>query len=192
MNLQLDQLKEPVLKGHPLHALLTDLPVGMLTLGVACDVLGLATRQPGWRIAARAAHTGALVSGAAAALVGLWDYQAVPPEHPARKVGALHGYLNAGAMSLVLGSVLLRRDAQAPLSGRPNLAASGLALAAFAGLGVSGWLGGKLVFELGWRVEPAEHAEQLEASLRARGDTSLIDQAHHAVEQHEQEHALLP
>ncbi|HEU0028562.1 MAG TPA: DUF2231 domain-containing protein [Ktedonobacterales bacterium] len=185
-------LKDPLAKGHPLHALFTDLPVGALTLGIACDIAGFVTRQPSWRFAARAAHTGAFASGAVAALLGLWDYQAVPREHPARRVGALHGYLNAGVLALLLASLLARRESQAPADGRPSPTAFAFAAAAFATLAVSGWLGGDLVFHHGWRVAPAEHAEQLESSLRDRGDTELIDQAHEVVEQYEQEHALIP
>lgn len=186
------RMKDPLIKGHPLHALLTDLPVGMLVAGATCDLIGLATRRPAWRFAARTTHTGALVSGGAAALVGLWDYQAVPREHPARRVGALHGYLNAGMLGLLLGSLLLRRESDAPADGRPRTAAVALAVAALAALGVSGWLGGDLVYRLGWRVIPAEHAEQLEDALRQRGDATLIAQAHETVQQYEQSHALLP
>jgi uncharacterized membrane protein len=154
--------------------------------------MGLATRRPAWRFAARVAHTGALASGAAAALVGLWDYQAVPKEYPARRVGALHGYLNAGALALLLGSVALRRESSAPLSGRPSGAACALAAAALATLTASGWLGGQLVFHLGWRVAPAEHAEQLEDALNARGDSALVERAHASVSDYERTHALIP
>lgn len=185
-------MKDPLVKGHPLHALLTDVPVGMFVAGTTCDLIGLATRRPVWRFAARAAHTGAFLSGTAAALVGLWDYQAVPREHPARRMGALHGYINAGMLTLLLGSLALRREVDAPADGRPRLAAAALAGAAFAVLGVSGWLGGDLVYKLGWRVVPAEHAEQLEDALRKRGETELIEQAHDTVQQYEQEHTLVP
>src|SRR5712664_182884 len=53
-------MKDPLIKGHPLHALLTDLPIGMLAGGTACDLLGFATRRHTWRFAARAMHTGAV------------------------------------------------------------------------------------------------------------------------------------
>ena len=185
-------LKDPLVKGHPLHAILTDLPIGAAVFGATCDVIGIATRRPAWRFASRAAHTSALASGAAAALVGLWDYQAVPKEHPARRVGALHGYLNAGALGLLLGSVLLRRESRAPLSGRPNAAACVLSGAALATFTVSGWLGGQLVFHLGWRVVPAEHAEQMEDALRARGETALVEQAKKTVRDYERTHTLIP
>jgi len=185
-------LKDPLVKGHPLHAMLSDLPVGALTLGIACDIVGLVSQRPIWRFSARAAHTGAFLSGLVAAGLGLWDYQAVPREHPARRVGALHGYLNASMLTLQLASLLARRESLAPADGRPSATAFTLATAAFATLAVSGWLGGELVFHLGWRVIPAEHAEQLESALRERGDSGLIDQAHETIQRYERTHALLP
>ncbi len=186
-------MKDPLIKGHPLHALLTDLPIGMLVGGTACDLLGFATRRQTWRFAARAMHTGACASGVAAALVGLWDYQAVPREHPARRTGAIHGYLNASMLALLLASLLLRRESQVPADGRPRAAAAvALSGAALAVLTASGWLGGDLVYRLGWRVVPAEHAEQLEEALRQRGEVGLIEQAHETVRRYEQTHALLP
>lgn len=191
MTLELS-LKEPLIKGHPLHAIVTDLPVGTLVAGNVFDVIGLISRKRPWRFAARAAHTSTLVSGGVAALLGLWDYQAVPREHPARRVGALHGYLNASMLSLVLSSLLLRRESQAPLSGRPRISAVIFSTAALVVLGVSGWLGGDLVYRLGWRVAPAEHDEQLESALRQRGEIHLIEQAHNTVREHEQVNALIP
>ena len=185
-------IKDPLIKGHPLHAILTDLPVGALVAGTTFDLIGLATSHPKWRFAARAAHTGAFISGCGAALVGLWDYQAVPTDHPARRVGAIHGYLNAAVMSLLGSSLLLRREAKAPASGRPSTLGVIFSTAAFAVLGVSGWLGGQLVYHLGWRVTPAEQDEQLEDALRKRGETQLIQQAHDTVQQYEETHSLIP
>jgi uncharacterized membrane protein len=165
-------MKDPLIKGHPLHALLTDLPIGMLAGGAACDLLGFATRRQTWRFAARAMHAGACASGVAAALVGRWDYQAVPREHPARRTGAIHGYLNASMLALLLASVVLRRDSRSPADGQPRAAAVALSGAAQAVLTASGWLGSDLVYRLGWRVVPAE---QLEDALRQRGEVALIE-----------------
>jgi uncharacterized membrane protein len=192
LNRMIATLKDPLIKGHPLHAILSDVPVGSLVAGSAFDLMGMLTGRSSWRVAARAAHMCAFGSGCVAALVGLWDYQAVPREHPARWVGALHGSLNASVMALLVPSLLLRREADAPASGRPATSAVVFGTAALAVLGISGWLGGDLVYHLGWRVTPAEHAEQLEDALRQRGETNLIESAHDTVHHYEQEHALVP
>src|SRR5260221_8952187 len=148
-------MKDPLIKGHRLHALLADLLIGRLAGGTACDLLGFANRRHTWRFAARAMHTGACASGVAAALVGLWDYQAVPREHPARRTGAIHGYLNASMLALLLASLLLRCESQRPADGRPRAPAVALSGAAVAGVTAPGGVAGGLVSPLGWRVVPA-------------------------------------
>ena len=194
-------MKDPLIKGHPLHAILSDLPVGTTTAAVAFDALGMVTRRREWSFAARAALGAAVVSGGVAALVGLWDYREVPQEHPARRTGATHGYVNAGALSLLALSFAARqRGSSARRRGRrgervesgPSIFARATLLAAMMALGVSGWLGGEMVFRLGWRVTPAEHAEQLEEDLRQHGEEARIAKAHTIVQSYEQEHALLP
>jgi hypothetical protein len=127
----------------------------------------------------------------------LWDYQAVPPEHPARKTGALHGYLNAGVLAMLGLTVLsrVRADMTDPTDGGrvdPGGAQRMLPWMALALLTASGWLGGEMVFKLGWRVSPAEVAEQLEASLQKRGDQAPIDDARATVQEYERSHALIP
>ncbi|MBV9230989.1 MAG: DUF2231 domain-containing protein, partial [Chloroflexi bacterium] len=101
-------MKDPIVKGHPLHAILSDLPIGITIAGTIFDLLGLVLPAKQWRFAARSTHTLALLSGIAAALVGLWDYQAVPRDHPARRTGAVHGYLNASALLALLLSLTVR------------------------------------------------------------------------------------
>jgi uncharacterized membrane protein len=179
-------VKDPLVKGHPLHAIATHLPIGGLLIGVGCELVGLVWSAPALRSAADVSLGVALLGGVAAALIGLWDYQAVPREHPARRIGAWHGWTNAGALGLLGAGVGLRW-----VSG-PGPAATLLALLAFAAMSVGGWLGGDLVYRLGWRVVPAEHAEQLEDDLRRSGETSRIERAHRTVRAYEDEHALIP
>lgn len=192
-------MKDPIVKGHPVHAILSDLPIGTTTAAVAFDLMGMVTRRREWYFAANAALGAAVLSGSAAALVGFWDYQAVPPEHPARRTGAAHGYVNAAALTLLALSFGSRwRGSGGPrrrgkrAEAAPGTFAHATALAALLTLGVSGWLGGELVFRLGWRVKPAEYAEQLEEDLRQHGEETRIAKAHDTVQSYEQEHALLP
>jgi uncharacterized membrane protein len=146
-------MKDPLVKGHPLHAMLSDLPIGTAFAGIACDLIGIALRKPQWYSAARMTLGAAVVSGSAAALVGLWDYQAVPHDHPARRSGALYGYLNASALTLLSLSSAVRRRAGVrqrgrPEAARPRLLAVGLSLAAGEILVASGWL--EAISSTGW------------------------------------------
>jgi uncharacterized membrane protein len=190
-------MKDPLIKGHPLHAMLTDLPVGTTVAGVAFDTVADVTHSERWRFAATASFGAAFLSGALAALVGFWDYQAVPPDHPARRTGALHGYLNAGVLVLLgLTTVTRVRATPAPTDTTADKPPSRpfrlLPLLALTVLSVSGWLGGDLVFKLGWRVRPAEYDEQLEADLSRSGDRERIDKAHATAHEYERAHALVP
>jgi uncharacterized membrane protein len=184
-------MKDPIIKGHPVHAILSDLPVGTTTAAVACDLAGIVTGRREWYFATRAMLGMAVLSGSSAALVGLWDYLAVPHEHPARRVGALHGYVNAGVLSLLALSFTARQRRARAKAG-PGVFAHATTVGALMALGVSGWLGGEMVFRLGWRVTPAEHAEQLEEDLRQHGEEARIAKAHAVVQSYEEEHALLP
>ncbi len=169
-------MKDPVIKGHPLHAILTDLPIGITVAAMAFDLIGLLRPDAVWHTGARILTLLALLFGVLAALAGLWDYQAIPRDHPARRTGALHGILNAvGLVLLLIGSVLWW--------------ATLFALAVFI---VAGWFGGELVFAQGWRVTPAEWDEQLEQELRQHGETDPIHRAHATIERYREEQTLWP
>lgn len=190
-------MKDPLVKGHPLHAMLTDLPVGTTVAGVAFDTVADATHSEQWRFAATASFGAAFLSGALAALLGFWDYQAVPPDSPVRRTGALHGYLNAGVLVLLGITTATRVRAMPARTGTPpdkppSRPLRLLPLLALTLLCVSGWLGGDLVFKLGWRVRPAEYDEQLEADLSRSGDRERIDKAHATAHEYERTHALVP
>jgi uncharacterized membrane protein len=146
-----------VIRGHPLHAVLSDVPIAATVLGVAFDLLGLLAGGHDWRFAALVTLAAALLGGIAAALVGWWDYQAVPRDHPSRRTGAVHGILNAASLVFLLASLLLRWLALASGGSGAStpaiaLLAMGFSLLALCGLGVAGWFGGELVFHEGWRV----------------------------------------
>src|SRR4051812_14279321 len=101
-------MKDPLVKGHPLHAMLTDIPIGTALAGSAFDLIGRASGDDRWHFAARASLGAATVGGVASALVGIWDYRSVPPEHPAHRTGARHGWVNTAALVALSASLVLR------------------------------------------------------------------------------------
>ena len=124
--------------GHPLHAAVTDVPVGAWTTALALDALeSLAGREevaPG----ADAAVGIGLAGAVGAALSGLADWHLTSGR--ARKVGLVHGLLNVGVAGIYTASWLCRqRGARA--TGR------GLALAGYALALYTTYLGGNLVYE---------------------------------------------
>ncbi|GGO21919.1 Rieske 2Fe-2S domain-containing protein [Microbispora bryophytorum] len=77
--------------GHPLHPVLTDLPIGSWTTALVLDLTGQ-------KRAARAAVGVGLAGALAAAVTGLHDWQHTHDN--ARRVGMVHGTLNTLAVAL--------------------------------------------------------------------------------------------
>jgi nitrite reductase/ring-hydroxylating ferredoxin subunit/uncharacterized membrane protein len=124
--------------GHPLHPVLTDLPLGAWSAAAVLDLM----ESAGVKGCARGADTAlkvGLAGAAGAVLTGLTDWRAVDP--PARRVGLIHGLLNTTVAGLYAASLVAR--------GRRNrdrgraLAFLGYAVSMF-----SAWLGGELVYRM--------------------------------------------
>jgi nitrite reductase/ring-hydroxylating ferredoxin subunit/uncharacterized membrane protein len=124
--------------GEPLHAVLTDLPVGAWTVAMAFDLLDLMLDRQEFASAADASIGIGLVGAAGAAVTGMTDWSDVDP--PARRLGLIHGLLNLSATALFATSLLLRRR-KSRRNGRV-VSALGYAVVAYAA-----HLGGKMVFE---------------------------------------------
>src|SRR5437764_5082549 len=116
--------------GHPLHPVLTDIPVGAWTAAVILDAMD---EREGADLALKVGLAGAVGS----AVTGLTDWQAT--DGSARRIGLVHGLLNTAATALFAVS-LVKRNQRDRGAGR-TLAAIGYAVA-FA----SAYLGGHLVY----------------------------------------------
>ena len=178
-------MKDPLIKGHPLHAMLSDLPIGALVTSVVLDVIWLAQPLATWRLAAEVALLVTVCGSVLAAGAGLWDWFGIPSEHQSKTTAAYHGWINSAGLALMLASLFVHWRLA-------TVAGPILTFAAFAVTGVAGWLGGELVFRQGWRVTPAEYDELLEEQLRKDGQTDRIRRVHEEVRQFEQEKTLLP
>lgn len=118
--------------GHPLHPVLTDVPIGAWTTGLVLDAAGM---ERGADLATALGLAGAV----AAAAAGLADYADSHGEQ--LRVGSAHAILNMAATftyTLSLAARLSRRR-----TGGIMLAVAGYALA-----GVSSYLGGELAYSL--------------------------------------------
>lgn len=124
--------------GHPLHVILTDIPIGAWTATVTFDALDSMSARREYRIAADAALGLGLIGAVGAAATGLTDWQDIDP--PARRIGLVHGLLNVASV-ILFGSSLVARRRGARSTGR-SLAALGYAVSVAAA-----HLGGNLVYE---------------------------------------------
>jgi uncharacterized membrane protein len=125
----------------PLHAALTDVPMGSWTATVAFDAVGAISGEGRFDSAADAANMLGLAAASVTALTGLNDWSGID-KPAARRVGMVHALLNVTATGLFLGSCIARRQ-QDRSTGRALAALGYLVLTA------SAHLGGSLVYEHG-------------------------------------------
>jgi len=123
--------------GHPLHVILTDIPIGAWTTAMVFDALDSMNTRRQYRVAADMAVTLGLVGAVGTAASGLTDWQDVDP--PARRIGLVHGLLNVVSVTLFGGSLIARRRGS-------RTAGRGLAALGYALLMVAARLGGNLVY----------------------------------------------
>jgi len=124
--------------GHPLHAVLTDVPVGAWTTALIFDALGLISGRDVFARAADASVTIGIAGALCAAATGVTDWQEA--DAPARRLGMIHGILNLSGTGFFTASLISRRRKSRSV---------GLILGAL-GYGVvaaAARLGGKMVYE---------------------------------------------
>jgi nitrite reductase/ring-hydroxylating ferredoxin subunit/uncharacterized membrane protein len=122
--------------GHPLHTVLTDVPIGAWTAALLLDALDIAGERD-YAPGADAAVALGLVGAAGAAITGLNDWKDL--EARPLRIGLAHGALNLSATALFTTSLLLRRSG-ARAAGRSAALAGYLVVVAAA------YLGGDLVY----------------------------------------------
>jgi nitrite reductase/ring-hydroxylating ferredoxin subunit/uncharacterized membrane protein len=124
--------------GHPVHPILTDIPLGSWTTAAVFDVMEIATGKRSYRRGADVAITVGLVGALGAAVTGLTDWHDL--QGRPKKVGMAHGILNGGATLLYATSLALRRGR------KTRGVAKGLAFLGYAVTGLAAFLGGHLVY----------------------------------------------
>jgi nitrite reductase/ring-hydroxylating ferredoxin subunit/uncharacterized membrane protein len=123
--------------GHPLHPILTDLPIGSWTVAAVLDAFEEVSGNRAFARGADAAIGLGVVGALGAAVTGLTDWRHT--DDRARRIGLTHGLLNTGALALYTTSLVLRR-LHARKAGR------GVAMLGYLVASAAGYLGGHLVF----------------------------------------------
>ena len=153
--------------GHPLHPVLTDVPIGAWTTALVFDTLDAGSTGWPWQQTARRRADDAIVVGivgaVGAALAGLTDWQHT--DGKARRTGLAHAALNTLALGLYTGSLVMRKRG-ARGAGRS------LALAGLGVMGASAWLGGRLVYRERIGIDHAQR-EEPEGFARALREAEL-------------------
>ncbi|MGH9533870.1 MAG: DUF2231 domain-containing protein [Terriglobales bacterium] len=109
--------------GHPLEAVLTDIPMGAWTTAVAFDLLARISRQSEWETAARGAIGVGLAGGLAAGVAGLADWSRL--QGAERRIGWAHGMLSgAGWLAFAVSWQRRRRAGRGRWCALAGLSAS--------------------------------------------------------------------
>jgi nitrite reductase/ring-hydroxylating ferredoxin subunit/uncharacterized membrane protein len=148
--------------GHPLHPVLTDLPIGAWVMSALLDAAG----GPAAEGAADLLVAAGVVAAVPTAAAGLNDWS--DTAGPQTRVGLVHAALNTAALSLYLASVVARTR------GRRR---GGKALS-LAGLGVllcAADLGGHLSFGMGTDVNRTAWEQRPDQWTPVLADTELAD-----------------
>ena len=122
--------------GHPLHPVLTDIPLGAWSVTVLLDAMEAGSNRKGIRAASDASLALGIAGAVGAAVTGLTDWS--DTDARPRRTGMAHALANTGALLLFMASFAARR--------RGNRG-SGKALAAagFLTASAAAYIGGELV-----------------------------------------------
>lgn len=136
--------------GHPIHAMLITIPVGLFIFSLVCDVVSTQSAEPAtWALVAFYTMVGGLVGALAAAIPGLIDLLSLQ-DPGIRKTAITHMSINLVVVALYAINIWLRMKSGTNV-GAPVV----LSVIAVAMLAVSGWLGGKMVHLAGVGVDVA-------------------------------------
>ena len=134
---------------HPVHPMLIPIPIALWMFSLASDLIYLfGFGGPVWKDIALYTMVGGIVGGVAAAIPGYIDYRSLSDPVIVR-VAQMHMIINVALIILFTIDAGLRI-----LNGTEALLPVFLSVLGVAGLGVSGWLGGELVYVQGVAVQP--------------------------------------
>jgi uncharacterized membrane protein len=133
--------------GHPIHPMLIAFPIGLWVFSFVADIIYLAGGDATWADVAYYTMAGGLVGALAAAIPGAIDLFSITTGH-VRRIGLMHMAINL--VVVLLYAINLGMRTAGDLGAVAPVWLSGFAIAL---LGVSGWLGGAMVYEHGVGVE---------------------------------------
>jgi nitrite reductase/ring-hydroxylating ferredoxin subunit/uncharacterized membrane protein len=145
--------------GHPLHPVLTDIPIGAWSLAMILDAMQLDD-------AADAAIGVGLLGAVGSAVTGLTDWSET--DDRAKKVGVMHAALNIAATALYAGSFFMRKS-------KRRQAGVSLSVIAYAISGAAAYLGGHLAFgeQIGVDHTATADSKQPAKFTQVMADTAL-------------------
>ena len=129
--------------GHPIHPMLVPIAIGGFVLSFAFDLVSLVSGAPSpnqWNQISYYTMIGGIIGALAAAVPGLIDLLSLPKD--IKSTALMHMGINLIVVGIYVLNAYMRHDAPRDVTMPTFLSFITIAL-----LLVSGWLGGKMVFE---------------------------------------------
>jgi uncharacterized membrane protein len=132
---------------HPVHPMLVPIPIGLWIFSLVADLFHAGgSTNPAWTTVAFYCMGGGIVGALAAALPGLIDLLSLPPGP--RRTAITHMTINLTVVVLYVINFWMRMPAPESPGKLVWLSLLSIGL-----LTISGWLGGKMVYEHGIAVD---------------------------------------
>jgi uncharacterized membrane protein len=145
-----DMASPASVRKHPIHPMLITFPVALWIFSLFADAMVLlGWGSPIWSNVAFYSMVGGLIGALAAALPGYLDYRSLT-SLPAATIAWWHMVINLTIVTLYVINLLIRLSSEPGALFPMILSLLGVGL-----LGISGWLGGELVYVQGIAVEPS-------------------------------------
>lgn len=136
-------LSKASIRSHPIHPMLVAFPIGLWVTSFIFDLIGVASHDSSYFAASFYMIVAGCVGAVCAAIPGVIDlFGTIPPRSSGRSRGYLHGSLNTIALFVFIYVAWRRGSASNVADG----VAIGCELAGVILIGISGWLGGTLVY----------------------------------------------
>ena len=135
---------------HPIHPMLVPFPIGLWIFSFVCDLIfAYGSGNPVWKTVALYTMVGGLIGALCAAIPGLIDLLSLRPGP--RSTAIVHMSINLTVVVLFVINIWLRVSAGD--QGASSKGTVWLSLISIVLLAISGWLGGKMVYESGVAVD---------------------------------------
>ena len=141
-------MKTPAsIAGHPIHPMLVPIAIGCFIFSFASDLIGMVTgaAEP-WTMLAYYTMVGGIIGALAAAVFGFVDLLSLPPGYT-KGIAIKHMSINLGVVVIYVVNAFMRSG------GAHGGLVFILSVVTILLLLVSGWLGGKMVYEAGVGVD---------------------------------------
>lgn len=137
---------------HPFHPMLVAIPIGLFVASFVAEVISLWQGGALWRDLTFYNLAGGIIGAVVAAIPGFIDYVALKEE---KVLPLAHGHfgVNVALLAVYGANLWLRCESAKALTGDSRLVPFLFSVLGMLLLGVSGWLGGEMVYAHGVAVE---------------------------------------